>query len=83
MWAETDRRPCPVQAASMGVDRMRERLDALTLAVTDFVSPVKVNDTVRGWLMRVEPTAGTEAQVFAGALLMATDMTLFTPSTSG
>lgn len=67
----------------LGVDRMRGCVDALTVAATGFVSSVKLDDTVRGWLMRVEPAAGTEAQVSADALLMATDLALFTPSVSG
>jgi len=83
MQAKTDRRPRPAQAASMGVDRMCECVDALNLAATAFVSPAKVDDTVRGWLMRVEPAAGTESQLFADALLMAMDLALFTPSASG
>lgn len=83
MQAKTDCRPCPTQAASIGVDRMRECVDALTVAATAFVSPAKVDDTVRGWLVRVEPAAGAEAQRLADALLMATDLALFTPSASG
>ena len=83
MQAKTDRRPNPTAAAPPSVDRMREALDALMLAAADFFPPAKVTDTMRSWLMRAEPTADTEAQVFADALLMATDLALFTPSASG
>ena len=65
---------------------MRACLDDLLLAAADFIPTAKVEDTVRNWLMRAEPGyAGTdaEAQQFADALLMATDLALFTPSASG
>ena len=83
MQGKTDRRPRPAPAAPISVERMRKGLDDLTLAAADFIPPAKVTDTMRGWLARAEPTADTEVELFADALLMATDLALFTPSASG
>ena len=67
-------------------DCLRECIDALMLDAAAFISLTKVDDTMRGWLMRTE--AGTaqpddEVRLMADALGMATDLALFTPSASG
>ena len=67
-------------------DRLRETIAELLLQAADFVSPSRVDETARGWLSRAEPLdddPGREMLLVADALGMATDLALFTPSSSG
>ncbi len=88
MQAKTNRRPgrdVAAEAAS-GIERLRECMDGLVLDALSFIPAAKLDDTMRGWLMRAEPApAGRddEMRLMADALGMATDLALFTPSAGG
>ncbi len=73
--------PTPVST-----DCLRHSIDALMLEAAAFIAPAKVDDTLRGWLLRGGAAmAGPEPdlRLMADALIMATDLALFTPSASG
>jgi len=88
MQARNDRKPGRAVPPSRPVDtdRLRDHIAGLLLEATSFISPVRVEETMRGWLARAEPLAGDpgqEMRLAAGALGMAMDLALFTPSASG
>ena len=65
---------------------LQERIATVLLDAFSFVSPSRISDTVRGWLERVDLSAlppSHEAALMADALMMATTLAVFTPSTSG
>jgi len=67
-------------------DRLREHIATLLLEAASFVAPARVEETARGWLAHAEPgfvDAGQQMLRVADALGMATDLALFTPSSSG
>jgi len=83
--AQASRRGTPEQHAKpVGIDRLRDQIAELLLEATSFVSPMRVEETARGWLTRTEPGAADhEALLVADALGMAMDLALFSPSASG
>ena len=88
MQARTNRRPVRDTPSTVpfDTDRLRECIDALVLDAAAFISLTKVDDTMRGWLMRGGPAPAQpdgDARLVAEALGMATDLALFTPSASG
>lgn len=88
MQARNDRKPGRTVPPSRPVDtdRLRDHIAGLLLEATSFISPARVEETMRGWLARAEPLAGDpgqEMRLAAGALGMAMDLALFTPSASG
>ena len=71
---------------SADTDQLRALVAGLLLDATSFVSPARVEETVRGWLARAEPgqaAGGQDAALVADAFAMATELALFTPSASG
>ena len=67
-------------------DRLREHIAELLLQAAEFISPIQVEETARGWLARagsLDGGPGREMLLVADALGMATDLALFMPSVSG
>jgi len=84
--AQANRRSTPEQpAGAVDAGRLREHIAGLLLEATSFISPVRVEETARGWLTRTKPGGATaqEALLVADALGMAMDLALFSPSASG
>ena len=70
----------------ISTDRLRECIAKLLLDAASFIAPARVEQTAHSWLARAElrhAAAGQDVLLVADALGMATDLALFTPSTSG
>ena len=88
MQAKTNRRPGRDLEADTapGIERLRECMNGLLLDAIAFVPVAKMDETIRGWLMRFEPVGADpadEMRLMADALGMATDLAVFTPSAGG
>jgi hypothetical protein len=88
MQTKTDTRPrnAAPHPGPANVDGLRDAIAGLLLEAARFISPTRVEQLARGWLARAEPgqgAAGRDTLLVADALVMATDLALFTPSASG
>ena len=88
MQARTDTRPrnAAPHPGPADADGLRDAMAGLLLEATRFIAPARVEELARGWLARADAgqaDPGREVLLVADALGMATDLALFTPSTSG
>lgn len=90
MQARTSSRCAPdtPSATPASTDGIRACIASLVLDAAAFVSPVRVQETARGWLARTDAGTGNfgtaepgrDMLLVAEALGMAADLALFTPS---
>ena len=88
MRAKTDQKPrnAAPHPGPADVDGLRGAMAVLLLEATRFIASARVEELARGWLARADAgqaDPGREVRLVADALGMATDLALFTPSTSG
>lgn len=77
-----------VHASGQSVDLadVQERISTTLLEATSCLAPMRVSDTLRGWLARLDLSSlppAMEALLMAEALAMATILAVFKPNGSG